>query len=56
MEALVWGFAFTYVVFQDYYSTLTMFQNSNNIAIIGTCAMVSLSIPPLPLPKTNTNF
>ncbi|OOF99568.1 hypothetical protein ASPCADRAFT_160540 [Aspergillus carbonarius ITEM 5010] len=39
MEALVWGFAFTYGVFQDYYSTLPIFQNSNNIAIIGTCAM-----------------
>ncbi|RAK97235.1 putative MFS monocarboxylate transporter [Aspergillus ibericus CBS 121593] len=39
MEALVWGFAFTYGVFQDYYSTLPAFQNSNSIAIIGTCAM-----------------
>ncbi|PYI08542.1 MFS general substrate transporter [Aspergillus sclerotiicarbonarius CBS 121057] len=39
MEALVWGFAFTYGVFQDYYSTLPIFQNSNSIAIIGTCAM-----------------
>ncbi|PWY89408.1 MFS monocarboxylate transporter [Aspergillus sclerotioniger CBS 115572] len=39
MEALVWGFAFTYGVFQDYYSTLPIFQSSNSIAIIGTCAM-----------------
>lgn len=54
MEALVWGFAFTYGVFQDYYSTLPMFQNSNNIAIIGTCAMVSQPLHPSPpLPPTN---
>ncbi|PGH33030.1 hypothetical protein GX50_04176 [[Emmonsia] crescens] len=39
MEALVWGFAFTYGVFQAYYSSLDMFKDSRNIAVIGTCAM-----------------
>ncbi|KAI9371433.1 MFS general substrate transporter [Aspergillus egyptiacus] len=39
MEALVWGFAFTYGVFQAYYTESEMFQNSDNIAVIGTCAM-----------------
>ncbi|KAJ5624358.1 hypothetical protein N7510_000667 [Penicillium lagena] len=39
MEALVWGFAFTYGVFQAYYSELEEFKNSGNIAVVGTCAM-----------------
>ncbi|OJD28464.1 hypothetical protein ACJ73_00125 [Blastomyces percursus] len=39
MEALVWGFAFTYGVFQAYYSSLDTFKDSGNIAVIGTCAM-----------------
>ncbi|KAG5292504.1 MFS monocarboxylate transporter [Histoplasma ohiense] len=39
MEALVWGFAFTYGVFQAHYSSLDMFKHSGNIAVIGTCAM-----------------
>ncbi|KAJ5626742.1 hypothetical protein N7528_004169 [Penicillium herquei] len=39
MEALVWGFAFTYGVFQEYYSALPEFENSGNIAVVGTCAM-----------------
>ncbi|OAX78859.1 hypothetical protein ACJ72_06829 [Emergomyces africanus] len=39
MEALVWGFAFTYGVFQAHYSSLDMFKDSRNIAVIGTCAM-----------------
>ncbi|KAJ6007603.1 hypothetical protein N7540_011579 [Penicillium herquei] len=42
MEALVWGFAFTYGVFQEYYSALPEFENSGNIAVVGTCAMVTL--------------
>jgi hypothetical protein len=40
MEALVWGFAFTYGVFQAYYSEIEEFKNSGNIAVVGTCAMV----------------
>ncbi|KAJ5972571.1 uncharacterized protein N7479_002489 [Penicillium vulpinum] len=39
MEALVWGFAFTYGVFQAYYSDIPQFKDSGNIAVIGTCAM-----------------
>ncbi|KAJ5688751.1 hypothetical protein N7462_003143 [Penicillium macrosclerotiorum] len=39
MEALVWGFAFTYGVFQEYYSNVPEFKDSGNIAVIGTCAM-----------------
>ncbi|CDM35745.1 hypothetical protein DTO013E5_10156 [Penicillium roqueforti] len=39
MEALVWGFAFTYGVFQAYYSDIPQFKGSGNIAVVGTCAM-----------------
>ena len=43
LEALVWGFPFSFGVFQDYYSTHEPFEGSPNLAIIGTCAMVSSS-------------
>ncbi|KAJ9154886.1 MFS general substrate transporter [Pleurostoma richardsiae] len=39
MEALVWGFPFSFGVFQDYYSNHPPFAGSSNIAVIGTCAM-----------------
>ncbi|KAJ5895000.1 hypothetical protein N7495_006691 [Penicillium taxi] len=39
LEALVWGYAFAFGIFQDYYTTHKPFEGSNNIAIIGTCAM-----------------
>lgn len=39
VEALVWGFPFSFGVFQDYYSTHPPFAGSRNIAVIGTCAM-----------------
>ncbi|CAI7654923.1 unnamed protein product [Penicillium glandicola] len=39
MEALVWGFAFTYGVFQAYYTDIPQFKDSGNIAVVGTCAM-----------------
>ncbi|KAL3472268.1 MFS general substrate transporter [Aspergillus californicus] len=39
MEALVWGFAFTYGVFQAYYTESDEFKDSSNIAVVGTCAM-----------------
>ncbi|KAJ5537804.1 hypothetical protein N7494_007283 [Penicillium frequentans] len=39
MEALVWGFAFTYGVFQEYYNSIPEFKNNGNIAVVGTCAM-----------------
>ncbi|KAJ6178082.1 Major facilitator superfamily domain general substrate transporter [Penicillium mononematosum] len=47
MEALVWGFAFTYGVFQAYYSDIPQFKDSGNIAVVGTCAMgiMYLDIP-----------
>ncbi|KAL3465916.1 hypothetical protein BJX64DRAFT_251272 [Aspergillus heterothallicus] len=47
MEALVWGFAFTYGVFQAYYTEAEEFRNSSNIVAIGTCAMgiMYLDIP-----------
>lgn len=44
MEALVWGFAFTFGVFQAYYSDIPQFKDSGNIAVVGTCAMVKLNI------------
>lgn len=34
------GYAFAFGIFQDYYSTHEPFKGSENIAIIGTCAMV----------------
>lgn len=40
MEALVWGFAFSYGIFQAYYTEMDIFKSSGNIAVIGTCAMV----------------
>lgn len=39
VEALVWGFPFSFGVFQDYYSTHPPFAGSRNIAVIGSCAM-----------------
>jgi MFS family permease len=39
VEALVWGFPFSFGIFQEYYSTHEPFQGSGNIAVIGTCAM-----------------
>ena len=43
VEALVWGFAFSFGIFQDYYSR--EFAGEANIAVIGTCCMVCLFIP-----------
>ncbi|CAI9638160.1 unnamed protein product [Alternaria burnsii] len=39
VEALVWGFPFSYGVFQEYYSTHEPFAGSDNIAVVGSCAM-----------------
>ncbi|KAJ5407598.1 hypothetical protein N7509_001481 [Penicillium cosmopolitanum] len=50
LEALVWGYAFSFGIFQKYYSTHEPFQGSNNIAAIGTCAMgIAYLIAPLPI-------
>jgi hypothetical protein len=46
VEALVWGFPFSFGVFQDYYSTSAPFKNESNIAVIGTTATVLPLIPP----------
>lgn len=35
------GFTFSYGIFQDYYSTHEPFKSSGDIAVVGTCAMVS---------------
>lgn len=40
IEMLVWGFPFSFGVFQNYYSTNEPFAGQPNIAVIGTCAMV----------------
>ncbi|KAJ5142445.1 uncharacterized protein N7515_001232 [Penicillium bovifimosum] len=48
LEALVWGYAFAFGIFQDYYSTHEPFKGSGNIAVIGTCAMgISYLFAPL---------
>ena len=40
IEALVWGFAFAFGVFEDYYRDSELLKDSNIIAVIGTCATV----------------
>lgn len=50
MEALVWGFAFTFGIFQDYYSTHEPFKGEKNIAVVGTMAMVPSLLSPHHLP------
>ncbi|KAF2669078.1 MFS general substrate transporter [Microthyrium microscopicum] len=39
LEALIWGFPFTYGIFQDYYAKEPSFQGQTSIALIGTCSM-----------------
>ena len=38
VEALVWGFSFSFGVFQEYYTR--EFAGQANVAVIGTCCMV----------------
>ncbi|KAA8904863.1 major facilitator superfamily domain-containing protein [Sphaerosporella brunnea] len=38
IEALVWGFPFSFGVFQSYYSSHPLFAGNNSIAVIGTTA------------------
>ncbi|KAG6018654.1 hypothetical protein E4U41_003683 [Claviceps citrina] len=47
VEALTWGFPNSFGVFQDYYSTHEPFAGSDQIPVIGTCAMgiMYLDIP-----------
>ncbi|KAI1122687.1 major facilitator superfamily domain-containing protein [Nemania abortiva] len=39
VDALVWGYAFSFGVFQDYYSQHAPFASSGNIAVVGTSAV-----------------
>ncbi|KAF2663419.1 MFS monocarboxylate transporter [Microthyrium microscopicum] len=39
LEGICWGFPSVFGIFQDYYSSHEPFASSNNIAVIGTCAM-----------------
>ncbi|KAM0807521.1 putative Major facilitator superfamily domain-containing protein, partial [Seiridium cardinale] len=42
VEALVWGFGFSFGVFQDYYNTPEPFVGASNIAVIVTSILFSL--------------
>ncbi|KAI9155025.1 MFS transporter asaE [Paramyrothecium foliicola] len=39
VEALVWGFPYSFGIFQDYYRAHDNFKESSDIAVIGTCAL-----------------
>ncbi|KAF4301587.1 Major facilitator superfamily [Botryosphaeria dothidea] len=39
LEGVVWGFAFTFGVFQEYYSTHEPFIGEKNVAVVGTTAL-----------------
>ncbi|KAJ5183883.1 hypothetical protein N7492_001499 [Penicillium capsulatum] len=39
IEALIWGFTFSFGIFQDFYSSHEPFKSSGDIAVVGTCAM-----------------
>ncbi|KXJ87399.1 major facilitator superfamily domain-containing protein [Microdochium bolleyi] len=39
VEALVWGFGFSFGVFQDYYTTHLPFKGTGNIAVVGTTTL-----------------
>jgi len=43
VEALVWGFPFTFGLFQQYYSEHEPFASQGNVAVVGTCSMVCSS-------------
>ncbi|KAL2125973.1 hypothetical protein VTI74DRAFT_2052 [Chaetomium olivicolor] len=46
VEALVWGFGFSFGVFQDYYSSHLPFKGSGEIAVVGTTTLVSFYCHP----------
>ncbi|KAL1872127.1 hypothetical protein Daus18300_004497 [Diaporthe australafricana] len=48
IEALVWGFPFSFGIFQKYYSSHEPFMGSGNIAIIGTCTSGIMYLSGLP--------
>src|ERR1700761_4277573 len=50
LEALVWGFAWTFGVFQDYYSDHDLFrEDSSSLAIVGTAQSGIMYIGMLPM-------
>jgi hypothetical protein len=53
IEALVWGFAFSFGVFESYYRESDLLKGSNMVAIIGTCATVRI-FPFAPPPPRET--
>jgi hypothetical protein len=54
VEALVWGFPFSFGIFQEYYGAHEPFAGSGNNAVIGTCSMVCvLSIDYVTSIRTN---
>jgi hypothetical protein len=42
LEMMIWGFPFTFGVWQDHYSQNPPFRGQSNIPVIGSCMMVSL--------------
>lgn len=44
VEALVWGFGFSFGIFQDYYTTHKPFEGAGNVAAIGTSALGTMYI------------
>lgn len=44
LEMMIWGFPFTFGVWQDHYSQNPPFQGHANIPVIGSCMMVSRTI------------
>lgn len=40
VEAFVWGFPFSYGIFEDYYSTYEPFAGKSGVPAVGTSAMV----------------
>lgn len=42
VEAFVWGFPYSYGIFQDYYSTHEPFKGKSGISAIGSTAIVSI--------------
>ncbi|KAJ5257157.1 hypothetical protein N7478_013261 [Penicillium angulare] len=47
VEALVWGFAFSFGVFESYYRDNDQIKGSSMVAVIGTCATVRTNSPSL---------
>ncbi|PVI06253.1 MFS general substrate transporter [Periconia macrospinosa] len=48
LEGLIWGFAASYGIFQEYYSTYA-FVGQKNIAVVGACAMGIMYMSIIPM-------